>query len=540
MKKINIKQIIPTALIALFASSCTDLDVEVKSKYTSYPNSEIAVEAKTSDVYYAFRWALGRRYNEAMTLSSDECMGVSFDGDYYDSGNYAHPSLHNFMADDACIGFWPDLSSGITKCNQVIVDLGGEEEAVTAPARAVRAFYHFILMDSYGDVPVLDHVLDADEALERSPRKEVAQWIESELLAVRDNMTTAVDASTYGKPTRWMVDALLAKLYINWNVYTNDVTSASWSATATNEKLDECVAVCDDIIQSGLFDLSDDYLEKFYPTNGPAISDFIYAMPYTADKQDGLTYARFRTWRKGDSDGEGGAGLYGIKLAKSVGGNIAVNPEFADLFSLAGDRRNDAIFKGALNQYDPSTYVVTTTPFLYKGEQVVLTKDVALPTVDENLNVGNTVSGWSQGYRFNKFIMDPNAFGLYGRSQDNDIPIFRYADILLTKCEAILRGATPTNGDTPMGLFNQIRSYVNAPAIESNPTLDELLDERGREFFDENWRRNDLIRFGHFEDDWGYKHTVNPGAKTDFTKRIFPVPTGVLNENTNWTQNTGY
>lgn len=540
MKKINIKQIIPTALIALFASSCTDLDVEVKSKYTSYPNSEIAVEAKTADVYYAFRWALGRRYNEAMTLSSDECMGVSFDGDYYDSGNYAHPSLHNFMADDACIGFWPDLSSGITKCNQVIVDLGGEEEAVTAPARAVRAFYHFILMDSYGDVPILDHVLDADEALERSPRKEVAQWIESELLAVRDNMTTAVDASTYGKPTRWMVDALLAKLYINWNVYTNDVTSASWSATATNEKLDECVAVCDDIIQSGLFDLSDDYLEKFYPTNGPAISDFIYAMPYTADKQDGLTYARFRTWRKGDSDGEGGAGLYGIKLAKSVGGNIAVNPEFADLFSLAGDRRNDAIFKGALNQYDPSTYVETSTPFLYKGEQVVLTKDIALPTVDENLNVGNTVSGWSQGYRFNKFIMDPNAFGLYGRSQDNDIPIFRYADILLTKCEAILRGATPTNGDTPMGLFNQIRSYVNAPAIESNPTLDELLDERGREFFDENWRRNDLIRFGHFEDDWGYKHTVNPGAKTDFTKRIFPVPTGVLNENTNWTQNAGY
>ena len=120
------------------------------------------------------------------------------------------------------------------------------------------------------------------------------------------------------------------------------------------------------------------------------------------------------------------------------------------------------------------------------------------------------------------------------------MPIFRYADILLTKCEAILRGATPTNGDTPMGLFNQIRSYVNAPVIASNPTLDELLDERGREFFDENWRRNDLIRFGHFEDDWGYKHTVNPGAKTDYTKRIFPVPTGVLNENTNWTQNAGY
>lgn len=540
MKNINFKLFISAAFIAMAGSSCTDLDVDIKSQFTSYPNSEIAIEAKTSDVYYAFRGILGRRYNEAMTLSSDECMGVSFDGDYYDSGNYAHASLHNFKADDACLGFWPDLSSGITKCNQVIVDLGGDEAEVNAPVRAIRAFYHFILMDSYGDVPILDHVLETDEVLERSPRADVAEWIESELLAIRDNMPTTVDASTYGKPTYWMVNALLAKLYINWNVYTKDVTNSSWSATSPNEKLNDCVAVCDEIIESGLFDLSDDYLEKFYPTNGPGIKDFIYAMPYTAVNQDGLTYGRFRTWRKGDSDGDGGAGLYGIKLAKSAAGNFAMNPEFADLFSLEGDRRNDAIFKDALHQYDPATYKVTTTPFLYKGEQVVLTKEIALAVEDENLNVGNTVSGWSQGYRFNKFMMDPIDYGLYSRNQNNDVPIFRYADILLIKCEAILRGATATNGDTPMILFNQIRSYVNAPAISSNPTLDDLLDERGREFFDENWRRNDLIRFGRFEDDWGYKNTINPSAKTDYTKRIFPVPTGVLNENTNWTQNDGY
>jgi hypothetical protein len=539
MKK-NIKLIIPAAFLAVAYCSCTDLDVDVKSQYTTYPDSEIATEAKTSDVYYAFRGALGRRYNEAMTFSSDECMGVSFDGDYYDTGNYAHASLHNFKADDACMGYWPELSSGITKCNRVIVDLGGEDATVNAPVRAIRAFYHFILMDSYGDVPILDHLLEADEALVRSPRADVAKWIESELLAVRDNVTTAVDASSYGRPTRWMVDALLAKLYINWNVYTKDVTTASWSATAANEKLNDCVAVCDDIIQSGIFNLSDDYLQKFYPTNGVSIKDFIYAMPYTAANQDGMTYARFRTWRKGDTDGNGGAGLYGMVVTKSVGGNFAVNPEFAALFNLEGDRRNDALFKNSLYQFNPSTYDVTTTPFTYKGTQVVLTQSVTLKTEDENLNVGNTVSGWSQGYRFNKFMMDPIAFGLYNRCQDNDVPIFRYADILLTKCEAILRGATATNGDTPMGLFNQIRSCVKAPAISATPTLEELLAERGREFFDENWRRNDLIRFGYFEKDWGYKNTVNPSAKTDFTKRIFPVPTGVLNENTNWTQNAGY
>ncbi len=540
MRKLNIKYFIPAAFIAFAFSSCTDLDVDIKSQYTSYPESDIAVAAKTSDVYYAFRGQLGRRYNEIMTLSSDECMGVSFDGDYYDSGNYAHPSLHDFTADDACIGFWSDLSSGITKCNQVIVDLGGETKAVTAPIRAARAYYHFVLMDGYGDVPILDHVLEDDEVIVRNDRADVAKWIEEELLAIRADMPAEVNAATYGTPTYWMVDALLAKLYINWNVYTQDVTSASWSATAANEKLNECVAVCDEIIKSGLFDLNDDYLEKFYPSNGSQIGDFIYAMPFTAANKDGNYLARFNTWRKAGDDGDGGNGLYGYVLAKSCAGNFAVNPEFADLFTLEGDRRNDALFKDELYQMDPTTYTVTNTPFTYKGEPVVATKEITLTSVDANLNVGNNATGWSQGYRFNKFAMDPADYSTYSRSQDNDVPVFRYADILLTKCEAILRGATATNGDTPMSLFNQIRSYVDAPTISANPSLKELLDERGREFFGENWRRNDLIRFGNFEDDWGYKNIINPAAATDYTKRLLPVPTGILNENTNWSQNTGY
>ena len=95
-------------------------------------------------------------------------------------------------------------------------------------------------------------------------------------------------------------------------------------------------------------------------------------------------------------------------------------------------------------------------------------------------------------------------------------------------------------GDTPASLLNQIRSYVHAPQFEGEPTLDDILDERGREFFDENWRRNDLIRFGKFEDDWGLKHVINPAAKTELFRRIFPIPTGVMNTNTNWSQNAGY
>ena len=176
------------------------------------------------------------------------------------------------------------------------------------------------------------------------------------------------------------------------------------------------------------------------------------------------------------------------------------------------------------------------------GQQVVLTRDIPLNPVDEIMGVDNTPHGGrSVGYRSIKFYMDLQTTAAQSRSQSNDVPIFRYADVLLMKAEAILRGATATNGDTPMSLINQIRDYVGAEEkVTDSVTLDDLLDERGREFADESWRRNDLIRFGKFEDDWGWKHIINPAAKTQLYRRIFPIPTGVMNTNTNWEQNPGY
>jgi len=516
----------------IFAVSCTDLDVEIKSQYTSFPNSEIAIEAKSADVLFAMRDPLARDYHHAQTLSSDEAVGVSLSGDYYDNGRYAHMSLHSWTPDDAVVGYFETLTSGITKCNKTILELGGEESPVTASIRAVRAYYFWVLMDSYGDVPLLNRLLDEDEAIDRSPRANVARYIESELLAVLDYLPTNVDASTYGKPTRYMAEALLAKLYLNWAVYTcADV--ASYTPAMTNEKLDDVVAMCDDIIESGKFDLSDLYLSKFIPENGPHIKDFIYVMPYDRATQQGMTYARFWTHRSGNK------GFYGVDLPNSVAGNFAYNPEFADKFSLAGDDRNEQILRGPLYVRDPSTYKATSTPWIVDGVHVTLTREIELKDLP-TLDVGNDLKGRSQGYRSIKFYMDLKTTKAQNRSQSNDVPIFRYADVLLMKAEAILRGASATKGDTPASLMNQIRSYVHAPSFVGSPTLEDLLDERAREFVDESWRRNDLIRFGKFEDDWGFKHVVNPAAKTQKFRRIFPIPTYVLNTNTNWKQNTGY
>lgn len=540
------KNIFTCAMLALATISCNDLDVDIKSQYTEYPiDSDIALEARISNAYYAFRTPLARRYDELLSLSSDEYSAVCFNGGWLDGRQYSNCSTHSWetSANNSQLNVYSDILAGITNCNQLLRDLGETNPETSNPVRAARAFYTFLLMDNFGDTPIVDYKLtEGSASIERSPRADVARWIETELLAVRDKSPSEVNESTYGTPTCWMVDALLAKLYINWNVYTQDVTSADWNPNAANEKLDDCIAACDRIINSQLFDLSDDYKEKFMYNNGSHIKDFIYAVPYEASLSQGMCYARYRTWRYG-----GANGFYTTVLTPSFGGNFAMNSEFADLFCLPGDCRNDVVVgdpskeKTLIFEYDPVTGEKTTTPHMYEGKQVEFTKHITLIREDGDLDVGT--DGTRQGYRSIKFYPDANDYNLYERNQDNDIPIFRYADILLTKCEAIVRGGEATLGDTPMSLFNQIRTYVSPNRdgsldIDHNPSLQEILDERGREFLDEHWRRNDLIRFGDYERAWGFKY-INPD-NAELTKRIFPLALDVLNANTNWEQNEGY
>ena len=534
------KLFITAGLMALVLTGCTNLDVNIDSQYTEDPSKEggvdpmLIVEAKMADVYYHLSGCLGRRYMEAQALSSDEFTALAFDGGYYDDGTYAHTALHCNTAEDATLDWYSDVTAGITKANQILAELGtGASVKMTAPARAIRAYFTWILMDSFGDAPILDKIPAEGEVVQRSPRKDVALWIEKELKTIIPELTTDVNANTYGKPTRWMAEALLAKIYINWPVYTADAVENYDAATAVNEKLEDCKALCDDIIECKEFNLgSMEYRFKFASDNGPQVKDFIYAMPYDAIDRQGMQYARPRSFKQlknmlpnyyGSSE----------KFTQSFGGNMVVTPEFAELFSLEGDQRNLSVLAGDVFNRDPKTLLPTDEPFMYEGKQVNFSKKINLIKQDNTIDVGG--NGIQQGYHSIKWFIVPNDYN-NGRNQSNDVPIFRYADILLTKAEALVR-----NGETgAKELFNQVRAYAKAPLLTAEPTLKDILDERGREFFDENWRRNDLIRFGEFEGQFFPHYTSFPDANFDKRHRIFPVEKEMLDLNEGWKQNPGY
>ena len=538
---------IVSGVVASILTACTNLNVDVESQYTRYPGTDIAQEAELADVYYHLRTTWGCHYMEAQALSSDEWVGLSFSGDYYDSGTFSHPTLHNFNYTDQSLNWFNDVSAGITKANLAIADLMQKQARADriASVRAMRAFFHWVLMDGFGDVPILEGVPSDTTEVIRQKRADVARFIERELLGIIPQLPADNNASTYGKPTRWMAEALLVKLYLNWAVYTAPDVTQYDAATAVNEKLDSVVTHCDNIINSGLFSLSEGargYRSKFWPDNGPQIKDFIYAIPYETTSATGMLYGRPRTWRQAVNDGFGGPGYYGTRLSLSAGGNFSMTPECASRFSLDGDDRNVNILGDTVYMFNPSTCARTSTPYLYKGKPVVLSKNIELDanvSERERLDCGKTVRGWSQGYKSVKWFVS-DADYKNARNQSNDVPVFRFADIILEKAEAIRRGAAATNGDTPQSLLNQIRCYVHAPELDHEPSLHEILEERGRELFDENWRRNDMIRFGTFENEYGFHRRNFPTARFDKECRVFPIPKSTLDQNVNWKQNAGY
>lgn len=561
-------------------ASCTDLDTPIDNRYTSLPDNPIAIEGEFNGCYRYLHGWFGRDFNEGVVNQGDEIMGCCYTlGNYYDDGRAINGSIHSLTLNNWNCNLISGCLEGCTKTNEKIVAYGGEDgkSPDVAPLRAIRAYYHFWMMELFGDVPIMNRVFAEDERVDRAPRAEVAKFIESELLEIlaqEGGLSKKNDLSTYGKPNYWMACALLAKLYLNWGVYTHDITTVT--NDTPNEKLNDCVRWCDELINSGLFEVGKGYLKKFYPDNGVHIKDFIYALDVDPAKGKGDGSITWFRWFGLKKYGLCSPGIVSWDPGTSLAGTHVLTKEAVARFCLEGDERNEMVLAGPQFQIG-NDYKITDIPvMLYKDPtkpntligqlnyrvdfdfddgSIYSLGDESLPAVSKTTVAdGTAFLNIQKGARLNKYPADQAAYSLYGRAQANDSPIFRLADILLMKAECILRGATPTLGATPASLINEVRDCASAPHISGNVSFKDILDERSRELILEPWRRNDLIRFGQFEADWGEKnqykvwdddaHTTfhwqeREGAK-DPNRRLMPLHREQLEKNTNWSQNPGY
>ncbi len=572
-------KILSLGFVLAGTAACTDLDTDLNTKYTEIPNNPIVVDGEFSGCYRYLHGWFGRDFNEGVVNQGDEVMGCCYGaGNFFDDGRYLNASIHSLTLDNWNTRIIEPCISGNTYTNSIILKYGGPEQKdpIVAPLRAIRAYYTFWMMDLYGDVPIMDHVLDETEVLERAPRAEVAKWIESELLDIlsqEGGLSKANDLSTYGKPNYWMAAALLVKLYLNWGVYTHDITTVD--NNTPNEKLDDCVKWCDEIINSHIFEVGIGYRKKFFPDNGVHVKDFIYALDVDpATKGDGTTtWYRWFGFRK---EGLCRPFPLGWENTKSLAGQTVLTPEAVARFTLPGDERNEMILTGPQFVFDsnfnktdepimfykdpdkPSTLIGQlnyVADFDFDDAKIYSLGDESAPAVNKtSIANGTAMLNIRKGARCFKYPPREEDYSLWNRQQANDGPIFRYADILLTKAECIMRGAAATNGESVQSLVNQVRACSGAPSVSGTFTFQDLMDERSREFILEPWRRNDLIRCGMFENDWGQKnkykewdnaehtsfHWVEREGVKDPNRRLMPIQRGILETNLNWSQNPGY
>lgn len=522
MKKVSSKinkwlVIYATALLIIFPAC--DLTEPSHSAFTpdTFYSNESAILTSLSGVYrdFAIIPTMGGQYR-VLELSTDQVVVHAKIQGWWDGPDFHQLAQHEWTASHPWIdGMWNSLFGTVGQANALISSLESSSldnlEGPIAELRALRAYAYFYLMDLYGDVPLFtEPKVDPNNLPTQNTRTEVFDFVVDELNAAAEILPSATDVGMeyYGRLTKEAVYSLLAIIYLNAEVYTG------------TPQYDQAITYADMVINSGAYMLLNDYHANFAHDNENN-AEMIFAGVYTPNESGGLGHPFVQKVLAGIS-----GGLFGLPYTPQNG--FGTRPSVVELYEDEDVRKEMFLMPGELK--DPRT-----------GETVMVERIV--PDGNSALYVpGESSEGpvpyeiiyadglrnqpMNAGIKWIKWGLDPNT---NGGNAGNDIAWIRYADILLIKAEAQFR----TGAGNPLSLVNQVRERSNASPLASL-TLDDFLDERGRELAFEMSRRRDLIRFGKFTEPWEFKE-----ASEDF-RNLFPIPQNAIEANPNLQQNPGY
>lgn len=442
----------------------------------------------------------------ALTMhSSDELMGPTRGTDWFDFGVWT--TLHTHQWDPThpqVLQAWNDLHQGVTRANLAIDNTSGE---LNAQATVLRAYLMWYLVDLFGQVPFREPgETNFQEAPDVLSRADATARIIADLESVISSNDLPSRSEVYENPTVEAAHALLARVYLNKFIY-DDAGSAPAS------DMDKVIEHCDAVINTGLFSLADNYFLDNFSLANESSPETIFVLKNET----------------GDNRGQG----FGSRVHQTLHYNQ--NPSGWNGFTTIADfynkfDANDERFYG-----DPTENMATNSGLHFgflQGQQY--DKDGnQLTQRDGNpleFSVDVPISGASEakGVRVVKYEID------YANTANptTDYPLIRFADVLLMKAEAMWR-----KGDGPgaVGIIDDLRATRGLGGVGTiSADGQEILDERGFEFYWEGIRRTDLIRFGKFTEAWSEKPASDP------SRNLFPIPQPAVDTNPNLQQNDGY
>ena len=514
-------------------NACTNLDEEVFSEVLEkdFAPTERDLPFIVAPVYASFRNLMfgWQGYFDLQEESADHIITPVRPNGWDDAGTYRRMHQHTWNTIKwQPYNTWQQAYSSITKANMIIMQI--EEGTLPLPEdigasaiaelRAARALAYYLLLDNHGNVPIVTDYRDVDLP-DQKTRQEVYDFVVDELKEVMPLLSEDVSAM-YGRMNVWAAKALLAKIYLNAEVYTGQ------------QRWDEVIAETNDIIQSGAFRLDPEYKNIFSHTNDES-PEIIFAVPYDEVYGHG-NQLHMKTLSPLSR-------LVYNMAAGPWGGNCAV-PQFIDTYDEDDQRLYDSWLQG------PQYHAVT-------GE-LVITYGKEVPGIGGD----GTIAADNAGYRLGKYAIKNGATN----NLDNDYPMFRYADILMMKAEALLRTgrsneaallvsevrerafkltpekATVTGADLEKGsTYNYGWQDKDGTVAGQNGGADiefgRFLDELGWEFAGEARRRQDIIRFGVFQTKSWFNHRPHARAQS---RTLFPIPNDERNKNPKLDQNPGY
>lgn len=495
-----------TAFMLSNLQACTDLESEVfdRAEASSFPTNESELLSTVGATYGELRG-----YYDPVTAlnkaTSDEMVVPTRGPDWYDNGGWQQMAKHEWtpVSPGQINGSWEWAFRVIAGANINLRAISESplqvegKEAILAELRLLRAFAYYTLMDMFGNVPIITQDSPPGNAPQNT-RAEVYAFVEKEITEALPDLRDEKGLPTYGRFTQGAANTLLAKLYLNAQVYTG---TAKWQ---------EALAATNSVINSPAgYSLNPDYLANFAVNNGSNSSTYnenILAIPYDKVLAGGMT------WQMSTLHYAQG-GFYGTN--QNPWNGFATRAEFYNSFA-DGDARKAIWLEGP--QLDRAGNVIRFTDAVDNvNKELIFTPKIS--SLDKAFA--------NEGVRNVKYEVQTNN---NRNDQDNDFALFRFADVLLMKAEASLRLG---NAGEALTVINQVRERAGVAALPS-VTLDNLLAERGRELAWEGWRRNDLIRFGKWDDAWEFKTNSDPN------RSLFPIPTQQISNNPNLKQNPGY
>ena len=524
MKNNFIKQTttyIAAIAVTLGAVSCSKLDEQVYGSKSVASASTGSSTADLNSVYGQLNQLSGQYGWHALQVhSTDELLGPTRGTDWDDFGTWRKIHLHAVDgAHNQLFDTWNGINGGLFKAT-LVAEKGAAADQPAA--KFLRAFLATQVMDIFGQVPYRAAADGPDKIPSVKTRSEAFDWIMKDVddaIAALPNFGTGSDMH---KANKQAAQFLKARLLLNKAVYKAD-PKAPTTFTFAPADMDQVVTLVNAIEASGKFALSTGYWDNFKWDNYQKSTELILSRasngPGNKTQTGGNTGV---TWATG----------MGTHYNQTFSGwnGFTTTADFYNSFPEVDKRRqsdiagyteltgfNAGFLAGQQYKYDKGVKVKVKDR---SGSDLVFTPEVSLFFSTE-----------SKGIRTMKYPMEFKDGNFNGK---NDYVFFRYADALLMKAEAILRGGTATGGETALSIVNNVRARSGAPALTA-VTLSDILAERGRELYLEAVRRPDLIRFGKYND------PVNErAAKSDAFRVVYPIPNQAVSSNPNLKQNFGY